>query len=133
MASTRLLLDDNAELMASFLTHAGHPDEVRVEWLAAECVKLRAERRGEPIGYVWLHWVPELLPNALALHACIAADWRHRWLDRATVWKVFTMAELMGAAYLLTQPREDAPLHLPRMYKRLGFIEPVPGCFIRAL
>lgn len=125
---TRVRFDHDRAAAAERITAWGYPYPVAEADLTDAAV-LRIDLGDRPAAYLWLHWATQR-DDTLVLHACAAPDARGRWLSMKVVARLFAVAELMGAAFIGTQPTPDAPASLRRLYPRIGFTEIVPGVFL---
>ena len=70
---------------------------------------------GDVVGYIWATWVQDS-DMVLALHTCLAEDWKGHWLNRTIMLDMVSFCRLMGAKNVLCSPiYEDIGKQLARM------------------
>lgn len=114
----RARIHGDAAQVAAFLRANDYPHPWATHTLAAYSLMVRIEDDdGSVAGYVWATWEEEFV---LQCHACIAEDYRARWLTPSVTSSLMALASLLGARRV--QVAVARPDVYARFLRPLGFI-----------
>jgi hypothetical protein len=122
----RLRLEGDAASLHAFAERHGYPLDTG-GWTApllqenSIMVRIEAEDGWTTAGYIWGTWA--FLPGVLDIHACIAPEFRGRWLDKDMWSQLRWLARFVGAYMLTTRAIGDRPSRLVAAFlqRRLGW------------
>jgi hypothetical protein len=121
----RLRLEGDAASLYRFADTHGYP-LFTSGWSVASLqdaimVRVEAEDGWTTAGYIWGIWA--FLPGVLDIHACIAPEFRGRWLDKDMWLQLRWLARFVGADMLTTQAVGDRSARLVAAFlqRRLGW------------
>ncbi len=93
-------LEHDTDRLLTFLAHNLYPYTWLKELLEDHCVRLRFDRHGKTVAYVWWHW-DEHRAHHLACHLCVSPAARPFRMSAREWSHVRAMAALMGAKALI--------------------------------